>query len=250
MALKRKIDKATYDKLTDAVKAEYKAEGMDYVLDIEGYEDPAELKRAKDREAQGHKDEKARADKLEADLAAERAKNGDDDESKARKAGDIATLEKSWQSKVDTAKAEGKAKEDKLRAALQKRLVDGTAESIAKSISTTPNVLLPHIKARLVADFDGDEPVTRVLGVDGKVSALTLDELQKEFVANADFSAIITASNASGGGANGGKQGSGGATKKLADMTGAERAAFQKSDPAGFQREADALKSTTQSVKL
>ena len=65
--------------------------------------------------------------------------------------------------------------------------------------------MLPHIKNRLVADFEGDEPVTRILGPDGKPSNMTLDDLEKEFVANKDFSAIIVGSKASGG-AGGGEQ--------------------------------------------
>ena len=80
-----------------------------------------------------------------------------------------------------------------------KTLVDNVATQIATKISNAPALLLPHIKSRLQADFEGDSPVTRVLDKDGKPSAMTVEELAAEFVANKDFSAIITASKASGG---------------------------------------------------
>jgi len=50
MALKRKIDKKTYDALSDDLKAEYTADGEGYILDIDGDENPDELRRARDRE--------------------------------------------------------------------------------------------------------------------------------------------------------------------------------------------------------
>ncbi len=238
MALKQKIDKAAYDALPEAIKFEYKADAAGaYVLDVEGYEDPGELRRAKDREAQARKEEKARADKAEADLKALQEANGDTDEARARKAGDIVTLEKSWQGKLTAAEQAAKDALAKERARTTRFLVDGVAQEIAGRISVSPSLLLPHIKARLAADFDGDEPTTRVLGADGKLSALTIADLEKEFVANTDFAAIIKGSDASGGGANGGQQKNGGAAKKLSEMNDAERVAFQKANPAEFKKQ-------------
>ena len=72
---------------------------------------------------------------------------------------------------------------------------------MAAEISTSPSLLLPHIKARLQADLDGDAPATKVLDRDGKPSAMTVADLSKEFVDNKDFAAIIRATKASGGGA-------------------------------------------------
>lgn len=242
MALKQKIDKATYDALAEPLKAEYKAQGMDYVLDLEGYEDPAELKRAKDREAQKAKDEKARADLAEQRAATAEAALNEEGEAGARKRGDIATLERSWQGKIDAAKAEGATAVGKLKATLVKTLADGGAQALAASLSESPSVLLPHIRSRLTVDFDGEEPALRVLGADGKPSALTVDELGKEFVANSDFAGIITGSKAAGGGAPGGRQGGGGATKKLADMNEKERSDFQKADPEAFRKASEDAK--------
>lgn len=192
MALKKKLSKAEYEKLSDAIKAEYIEDGDGFRLDIDGDEDTGALKRAKDREAQLRRDAEAKLREAQEEL--DRI-NGDD----ARKKGDIATLEKSWQKKLDDTKAEYEGKVSKLTAHTTKTLVDNVATQIATKISNAPALLLPHIKSRLQADFEGDAPVTRVLDKDGKPSAMTVEELAAEFVANKDFSAIITASKASGG---------------------------------------------------
>lgn len=244
MALKAKINKAAHDKLSDEIKALYKADGDDFVLDIEGADDPAELRRARDREKQAAADatklaadEKKRADDLQRKL-------DDEASTDARKKGDIDALEKSWQAKIDAADAKGKEEGDKLREQLRKLLVENKARSIADEISTSPELLLPHIMSRLSAELDGDEPKTRVLDVDGKPSAATIDDLKKELLATAKFAPILKASNASGGGAgSGGGNGGGGASdKKFGDLNERERIEFFRRDPDGFQKAADAHK--------
>ena len=192
MALKKKLTKEEYSKLSDHIKAEYIEDGDGFRLDIDGDEDTGALKRAKDREAQLRRDAEAKLREAQEEL--DRI-NGDD----ARKKGDIATLEKSWQKKLDDTKAEYEGKVSKLTTHTTKTLVDNVATQIATKISNAPALLLPHIKSRLQSDFEGDSPVTRVLDKDGKPSAMTVEELAAEFVANKDFSAIITASKASGG---------------------------------------------------
>lgn len=195
MALKRKITKDEFDALNESFKAEYKkaSDGWDgYYLDVDGDDDNSALKRAKDREAQLRKDAEKKASELQERLD---SLEGDD----ARKKGDIATLEKSWQSKIDAQKTEYETKLSKLNSHVTKSLVDSVAATIASKISNAPALILPHIKARLTADFEGDEPKTRILDKEGRPSALTVQELEKEFVENKDFSAIIIASKASGG---------------------------------------------------
>src|SRR4051812_7893121 len=99
--LKRKLTKAEHAALQPLLQAEYKAEGEDFVLDASGFDDPGELKRALDREKQEKKDAKTEADTLRTKLAT----ITDVD---ARRAGDIATLEKSWQGKLDAKDVEHK----------------------------------------------------------------------------------------------------------------------------------------------
>lgn len=192
MALKKKLTKEEFDKLSDSIKEQYIEDGEGFRLDLEGDEDTGALKRAKDRESQLRKDAEAKLREAQKELEA----LGTDD---ARKKGDIETLEKSWNAKLAAQQEESKATIERLTNHTRRTLVDNIASQIAHKISTAPKVILPHIKQRLLADFDGDEPTTKVLGKDGKPSDLTIDDLAAEFVANKDFSAIITASNASGG---------------------------------------------------
>lgn len=194
MALKRKISKEAYDKLSDVLKSEYIERDGEYVLDVDGDEDTGALKRAKDREAQLRKDAEKKARELEEQLAA----ISDVD---ARKKGDIETLEKSWKKKHDETEAQYKARIDKLTSYTTKTLLDGTAGQIAAKISTVPALMAKAIRERLTVDFEGDEPTLRVLDAAGKPSALTIDELAQEFVANKEFSSIIVGSKATGGGA-------------------------------------------------
>ena len=229
MALKRKITKADYDKLAADLKTEYVADGDDYRLDLDGEEDTGALKRAKDRETQLRKD----AEKKAAELAAQLDSLTDSD---AKKRGDIEALEKSWKEKSDKERLESETKTKALRAHIEKQLVDNVALQIATKISTAPSIILPHVRARLQADFDGDEPKTRVLGADGKPSALTTDELANEFVANKDFSAIMIASKASGGAGGAKRPGSGapdnGDKKDLKALTTADiRARIEAKHP-------------------
>lgn len=192
MALKKKLTKEEYAKLSDHIKAEYIEDGDGFRLDIDGDEDTGALKRAKDREAQLRREAETKLREAQEQLDA----LGNDD---ARKKGDIQTLEKSWQKKLEDQKAEYEGKLGKLTSHTKTQLVDNVAQQIASKISNAPALLLPHIKARLAADFEGDAPITRILDKDGKPSAMTVEELSAEFVANKDFSAIITASKASGG---------------------------------------------------
>ena len=192
MALKKKMTKEDHANLPDHLKSEYIEDGDGFRLDIDGDEDNGALKRAKDREVQLRRDAEAKLKAAQEQLDA----LGSDD---ARKKGDIQTLEKSWQKKIDDQKTSYEDRLGKLTSHTKRQLVDNVAMQIASKISSAPAIMLPHITARLAADFDGDSPVTRVLGADGSLSSMSIDALSAEFVANKDFSAIILASKATGG---------------------------------------------------
>ena len=235
--LKSKITKAEYDALSDALKAVYKLEGDVALLQSD---DAAELRAAKDREAQRArtaeeerdrlKQEKATAEAAAAAAAEEAARE------KAKKAGDITALETSWQGKVDAANQRG----DKLENQLKTLLVSNEAIKLANEISVSPSLLIPVIERRLQADLSGEKPITRVIDGNGAPSAFNLDDLKKELVANKEFAAIIKGSNASGGGANGNNSGGGATDKKIKDMTEAEKVAFHRANPDAYKAQARA----------
>lgn len=193
MAIKRKVTKDEHGKLSDAEKSHYieEADGG-FRLDLDGDTDSDALKRAKDREVQLRKEAEAALKKAKDDLE---ALNGDN----ARKSGDIATLEKSWKEQKDKVEAEKNAEIAKLKQNTERHLIESTAMGLASKISTSTVAIMPHITSRLVVDHSGDHPVVRVLDKNGQVSALSVEDLGTEFVANKDFSGIITASKASGG---------------------------------------------------
>lgn len=192
MALKKKVTKAEYEKLNDVFKAEYIEDGDGFRLDVDGEEDTGALKRAKDREAQLRKEAETKLREAQEQLDA----LGTDD---ARKKGDIETLEKKWKADLEAEKTAHTATRDKFQGVFKKNLVDAKATEIATKISKVPSLLARVIKDRLSVDFDGDEPVTKVLDANGQPSALTIEDLQKELVANADYADIIIASKSSGG---------------------------------------------------
>lgn len=194
MALKIKLNKEEFDKLSDGIKAEYIADGEGYKLDVLGLEDTGPLKRAHERVKAELADSKKALGEAEAQISTL---------SDPKKAQDINTLTKSYDKKLQDQKEEYESKLNKSNGFIKNTLVDSKAESLASELAgKNAKILLPHIKARLAADLDNDEPVTRVLDAKGQVSAHTLDDLKKEFVANKDFSSIIVGSKASGGAGN------------------------------------------------
>ena len=192
MALKIKITKEIYDTLPADIKSEYVESEDGYRLDVAGVEDSGALKRAKDRESQLRKDAEKELRELKEKLDAL-------DNEDARKKGDIATLEKAWHSKLEAQKSDYESKLEKSNGFIKRSLVDAKAIEIATKISTKPNLIMPHVKARLLADMDGDVPTTRILDKNGKVCEMTIEQLEAEFIANDDFSTIIKGSMASGG---------------------------------------------------
>lgn len=179
MALRFKINKAAYDKLSPELQNEYIAGESDgeFVLDVAELpkgEDAAPVKRALEAERAAHKATKTKLGEVQGQLEA--------------------------MPNIDELTANHTKEVGKFKSFTEKTLIDNAALALATKISTAPALLLPHIKARLMADISGDEPVTKIIGADGKPSDMTLEKLGEEFVANADFKTIIKASNGSGGG--------------------------------------------------
>ncbi len=192
MALDFEIDADKFNALPDPIKAEYKETGGKYKLDVKGIDDPAPLKSALENERNAHKETKntllARVKELETTT-------------------DRASIDSSWQQKLDRTKSDYENQLQKLNGLIQRQTVTDVAKTIAQEVSTAPDLLIPHILPRLKADISGETPTTRILDANGKDSALTLDDLKKEIVSDKRFSAIIRAGGASGGGAGGASRG-------------------------------------------
>lgn len=211
MALKKLVSIADFAKLDKTTQALYKAEPSDgnHILDVEGEEDIGALKRAKDRETEENRILRAKIKETEDNAAAEAEKARKAAEKLARETGDVKALEKSWAEKHA---AQEKILKDQLasrEAAIVELTVGTAATAMAAKISTAPDLILPHIQRRLKSEIVDGKAVVKVVDDKGQPSALTIAELEAEFVANKSYAAILTGSKASGGGATGGGGGSG-----------------------------------------
>jgi len=196
MALKRKIAKKDFDALPDAIKEHYKAEegnADSYVLDAD---DADELRRAKDRE-------KVDRTKAEQERDEVKAKLKDlEDKVRLEKLGDVATLDASWKNKYETDIKTERDNTAKVTTLAQRLALKGVADKIAAKLFTVPDVMSGRVAERLHADLndldDNGEPKVKVLGKDKKISALTIEDLEKEFREDKSLAKIIIGTRSSG----------------------------------------------------
>jgi len=151
----------------------------------------------------------------------------------ARKTGDIGTIEKSWQKKLEDQKTATDKTTIGLKKQLEAVMIDGALATVAAEIFTKPTRDVRLLKDRVYVDYDGETPVLRIRDKDGKPSALTLEDLKKETVDNPDFKDILLGSKASGSGGAGGNQG-GGAAKQPKDYSEQERIELYRTNPTKF----------------
>lgn len=154
-------------------------------------------------------------------------------EEAARQKGDWQALEDSYKAKLAERETEFANQADALRKQVYKLTVGEQAIKLAAEISKphTQQIMSRFIEERLTLDENNN---VRVLDLQGKPSAMTIEDLKAEFKANAMFQDIVVINNSSGGGASGGGLG-GGAAKNPKDMTTQERADWATRDPIGFQ---------------
>lgn len=202
MALKMKVGQSVYDAMPADVKKEYKQEGSDFVLDLEGYEDPEALKRARDHEKQAAADAKR-------DLAAAKAAQT----AAERKAADLEASGKSVDDAVKAKDTEWQAKYDKdigekdtalngLRTATIEGHRKSIADTLANKISTSPGLLSPRLMERIEVEIDPatNTPKSYILDAAGKRTAGTVDDLEKEVLKVKEYAPILRGTKASGGG--------------------------------------------------
>ncbi len=226
MALKKQIDKAQYDALSEDFRKEYKAQGDKFVLDIEG-DDGVDWKHKRDLEVEHRK------------KAEEKAKGLQDEVDNLRRGAipknDVEALENSWKTKVDEATKKGIDRETELLGVIANSTITNVANDVAQMF-TVPGAMMPMVRGRLKSEIVDGQAVTRVLDKNGQLSALTIDDLKNEFKADATLAPVLVGSKASGGGANGGNGGQGAGGKKLSEMGDKERTELYRRDPAEFKR--------------
>lgn len=211
MKLKFKVD--SLEGLDEATAKLYKKSGDKFILDVDGMDDGGDVTKLKEQVETLLAEKKA--EKRRADDAAEQARVAAEDA--ARKSGDVAAIEKSWQTKYDKREKELLDQNESLTGNINGMLIDNVAVKLANEIGVqgSADLLIPHIKGRLSAEQRDGKFVTVIRDKDGKPSASSLDDLKSEFVSNPAFAPVIVGSKATGGGANGGNQGGGAAAKAV-----------------------------------
>jgi len=199
--MKRKISKEEYEKLSDVMKAEYELKGDSYLAKIEGDDEAVEaLRIAKENEKTEHGKTKTELKKLRDEME---ALTGE----KHKKDGNIEALEASYKQKLTDKEAEFIAKNSKLTSMLSNSMIDSAINSLAGKLikPEAQNLFRKSIKDRFQPELEGETPALRILDKSGKVSASTLEDLEKELLADKEYSSIIIASRASGGIGDAGK---------------------------------------------
>lgn len=208
-----KVEADKLDDIPEAARSFYEEKDGKFRLKVDGMPDVEGLKKSRDDVLAELKSFKAKAREAE-ESAAKAAQDA------LEKSGNVDALRKSYEDKLAKREAELAGKISQYEANINGLTVGQTATSLAAALAIpgSADVLLPHIRQRLSVEYRDGQPVTVVLDASGKPSAMTVEELKAEFLANTAFAPIIAGSRASGGGASGGGR-SGGATAKSVSRT-------------------------------
>ncbi len=229
------------DTIPEAQRSLYKESNGKFVLDVDGYEDPANLKSAlqKERDAARQATKQAQAwaalGKTPEEIAALVEAQRKAEEDKALKGGEFEKLK---QQIIDQHKAELGKKDERIGAltkSLERRLIDADAVAAIAAAKGVPELLLPHVRNSVkVIEQDGEFQVQVVdkagnPRVNGKGEFLSIADLVGERRQSAVFGRAFEASGTTGGGAQGGGGGSGSKKRPQAEidaMRPKEKAAF------------------------
>lgn len=231
--MKYQVSVSDYEGLNDEQKALYgDAKDDKHTLKVEGLPQVEDVSGLKSKNAElltEAKDAKDDARQLRKDLQKATTK-------KAKEDGDIEALEASWKEKYDTDLGVANEAKDEAMKMLRLEKVHSRAVELATTlaVSGSADVLLPHIESRLSMEIKDGRAVAVVMDMEGKPSALTVEELGKEIADNPAFAPLIEASKAAGGGANGAQRG-GAAQSKTA--TRAQWAGMNPSQKMEFSKD-------------
>jgi len=194
-----KITKAIWDLLPAATQASFKASATNADEYDNGEEAVEGLKSALEKE----KAEKAAFGKKLAEFDAEKSKEIEAARKKAledaRSSGDFAKIEADYQRQLKELKsANEKAENDRIES-VKSSALDAAASEVAKMF-TAPKAMKDFVAKRLSVDIVDGKALVRVKDATGGASALSLEDLKKEFLTDSDLKASIVASKGSGGG--------------------------------------------------
>ena len=112
----------------------------------------------------------------------------------AEKNKDVKSINENWERQFKEVKEKYEKEIQMKNNFIEKQLIDNVAINLANEISTAPELIMPHIKERLTVQFDNEEPVTKVLDINGNMSPYQVEDLKKEMMSDKKFAPIMKAS--------------------------------------------------------
>ena len=152
------------------------------------------LRLAKKNESDSHSETKKRLKELQDKL--DELTNEDH-----RKRGDVEALENSWKEKLSKRETELMEQINML----QNSAIKSTKDSILSGLASKyvkpeyQRMFKKDIEDRIEVQLENGSSAIRILGSDGKPSALTMEDFEKEILANKEYAPIVIANRASGG---------------------------------------------------
>jgi len=203
------------ESVPESVRSMYQADGDKFRLQIDGYEDPAGLKSAlqKERDAAKNASKEAKAwaslgktpEEIQQLLEAQRKS----EEDKAAKNGEWDKLKAQMQEQFGTERSKLELALKAKDSAIERHLIDAQAIAAISELKGVSALLLPHVKSAVkVVEEDGEYAV-RVVDVAGnprvnsKGDFLTIKDLVSEMRQSDVFGRAFEPTGTSGSGANG-----------------------------------------------
>lgn len=150
---------------------------------------------------------------------------------KAQAEGDIKTVSASYDTKV--------LELQDIIDGMKHTNIEATKSQLASDFMSAIGAMGPQLgqdamRSEYLKRIDIRDGKQVVLDPQGNLTALSIEDLNQEFSVNSRYSDFIKGTQAAGGGANGSKS-TGGASKSFKEMNEAEKIAFKRDDPVGFQ---------------
>jgi hypothetical protein len=129
----------------------------------------------------------------------------------AAKNNDLETYKKSYEEKIANLTGEL----DGIKSQTKKQHISSIAKDFVRSKFSEDSVSQEYFETAFSKRVDIRDGKEVVLDKDGNLTALSITDLQAEFLGNPAYKSHIISTKASGGGANGGGQSGGGAAKLI-----------------------------------